>query len=92
MKQRGVGVQGQEWVEVHFFSLLHPFRLPVVPAHVYDFFYLVVPHCVSWEKERKNPKQWPVKTGGPGGAEVLQTFPSWCLTLPGASRTYEAQL
>lgn len=36
MKQCGVGVQGQEWVEEHFF-LLAPPHLPALSARVYVF-------------------------------------------------------
>lgn len=75
MKQHGVGVQGRERVEVHFFLSTLPGCLSCLPMCTF----LAVPHCV------RCTNQWPVKTAGPGGAELLQMFPSWCLTLPGAS-------
>lgn len=61
-----------------FFSLLHPSRPNV------QFFLGGTPLC-ELRKKRKTEIQWLVQTGGPGGAEVLQAFPFWCLTLPGAS-------
>lgn len=53
MKQRGVGVQGQEWVEVHFFSS-PPFPLACRARPCVRFFFRGTPLCELGEK--KQPK------------------------------------